>query len=313
MRLSSRLRRSLLPYALAILAAAGAGPCLAAVIAIVVGEEGGAHAEVAESIRSRLEPAQKVSIRRTADLPSPELAEARFVVAVGSRAAASLAAEATSAPLLVTLVPRESYERMLAESRRHGAGRPMSALFLDQPVERQIDLIRLALPEARRIGVLLGPNAKNRYTALASAAMNRGLQINARQVGQQDGLAAALQALLPNTDLLLALPDPAIFNAGTIQMILLSAYRHAQPMIGFSPAYTRAGALASLYSTPAQIGEQAAEMLLAAIARGQLPAPQHPRRFVVSTNPHVARSLGIPLESEEGLLQRLVAAEARRE
>lgn len=311
MRLPPRLRRSLLSYALAILAAAGAWPCTATEIAIVLGEEGGAHAEVAESLRSRLEPAQKVSVYRAADWPPVQAAAARFVVAVGSRAAARLAAEAGDAPLLATLMPREAFTRMLADSRRQGIGRPMSALYLDQPVERQLDLVRLVLPEAKRIGVLLGPETKNRYEALASAAMNRHLQINARQIRQESDLAPALQALLPETDLLLALPDAAVFNAGTIQMILLSAYRHRQPLIGFSPAYTRAGALASLYSTPAQIGEQAAEMLLAAMARGQLPAPQHPRRFVVSTNPHVARSLGIPLESEAQLLQRLSAGEAR--
>lgn len=307
MRPSPRLRCSLLSYALAILAAAGARPCLAAEIAIVLGEEGSAHAEVAESLRSRLEPAQKVSVYRAADWPPAQPAAARFVVAVGSRAAARLVEEAGGAPLLVTLIPREAFARMLADSRRQGAGRPMSALYLDQPVERQLDLVRLALPQARRIGVLLGPETRHRYEALASAAMNRNLQINARQIRQESDLAPALQALLPETDLLLALPDAAVFNAGTIPMILLSAYRHRQPLIGFSPAYTRAGALVSLYSTPAQIGEQAAEMLLAALARGQLPAPQHPRRFVVSTNPHVARSLGIPLESETQLQQRLSA------
>lgn len=311
MRLSLRFRRSLLSYALAILAVAGVWPCLAAEIAIVVGEEGGAHAEVAASLRSRLEPAQKVSVYRAADWPPAGSAEARFVVAVGSRAATRLAGEAGGAPLLVTLMPREAFTRMLADSRRQGTGRPMSALYLDQPVERQLDLVRLALPEAKRIGVLLGPDTKNRYDALASAAMSRNLLLNARQLQNEGDLAPALQALLPETDLLLALPDPAVFNAGTIPMILLSTYRHRQPLIGFSPAYTRAGALVSLYSTPAQIGEQAAEMLLAALARGQLPAPQHPRRFVVSTNPHVARSLGIPLESEAQLLQRLSAGEGR--
>lgn len=310
-RLPPLLRRSLLSYALAIVAAAAAWPCAAAGILIVIGEQGGTHAEVAETMRSRLAPAQKVSIRGTADWPPVEAAEASFLVAVGSKAATRLAAEGGNTPLLVTMMPREAFARLVADNRRQGSGRPLSALYLDQPLERQFDLIRLALPEARRVGVLLGPESKNRYGALATAAMNRGLTLKARQLLQDGDLAPALQALLPETDLLLALPDPALFNAGTIQMILLSAYRQRQPLIGFSPAYTRAGALVSLYSTPAQIAEEAAEMLLAALSRGQLPAPRHPRRFVVSTNPHVARSLGIALENEAQLLQRLSDDEPR--
>ena len=141
--------------------------------------------------------------------------------------------------------------------------------------------------------------------ALAAAAMERKLRLSAQQVMGESDLAPALQKLLPDTDLLLALPDAAVFNAGTIQLILLSTYRHQRPLIGFSASYTRAGAILSLFSTPRQIGAQAADMLRAALASGRLPPPQYPREFQVAANPHVARSLGLSLDSEDGLLQRL--------
>jgi hypothetical protein len=52
-------------------------------------------------------------------------------------------------------------------------------------------------------------------------------------------------------------------------------------------------------------------MLRAAQARGQLPPPRYPSRYTVATNPHVARSLGIVLESEDVLMQRMKVLEAR--
>lgn len=300
-------RRSLLSYALAIAAAVAATPCTANEIAVVIGETGAAYVEVAEEIRNRLGPAAKVSLHDTAGGALPELGSARLAVAVGARAAAQLATGPGSMPLLVTLMPREAFERV-AGGRRAGT-RPISAIHLDQPVERQFDLIRLALPEAKRIGTLLGPASSRRYSTLAATAMERGFRLDARQVAQESDLAPALQALLPDVDLLLALPDSAVFNAGTIQMILLSTYRHQRPLIGFSASYTRAGAVLSLFSTPRQIGAQAADMLRAALASGRLPPPQYPRQYQVAVNPHVAHSLGLRLESEQVLLQRLRALE----
>ncbi|CAG0946474.1 hypothetical protein GPROT2_03762 [Gammaproteobacteria bacterium] len=310
MRRMKRFLRRLPSYALAILTAAGAPALAADAVAVVIGEEGAAHAEVAARIRSRLEPAVKVSLHRTADV-APGPGEARLLVAVGAKAAARLAIARDNTPLLVTLLPQEAFERLAADSRSRGSTRPLSAVYLDQPVGRQLDLLRLAVPKARRIGVLLGTEAGSGFNALSAAAIERALDLKVRRIARPDELAAELQALLPETDLLLAVPDASVFNAGTIQMILLSAYRRQQPLVGFSAAYTRAGALVSLHSTPAQIGEQAADMIDAALARGALPPPQHPRQFVVTTNPHVAHSLGIPIESEDALLRRLQAIEAR--
>lgn len=297
--------RSLLSYALAIVAAAGAVPCAANEIAVVISEAGAAYSEVADEIRRRLEPAAKVSVYSTAAGALAEQSGARLFVAVGARAATQLAAAPGRAPLLVTLMPREAFERLAAGGQREGGPRPMSAVHIDQPFARQMALARLALPEAKRIGVLLGPSSSSGYNALVSAALEKGLRLDARQVAQEDDLAPALLALLPEVDLLLALPDAAVFNAGSIQMILLSTYRHRRPLIGFSPSYTRAGAILSLFSTPRQIGAQAADMLRTALAGGRLPPPQYPREFQVAANPHVAHSLGLHLDGEQDLLQRL--------
>ncbi|MDP1635285.1 MAG: hypothetical protein Q8L69_11470, partial [Gallionellaceae bacterium] len=61
--------------------------------------------------------------------------------------------------------------------------------------------------------------------------------------------------------------------------------------------------------TPQQIARQAADLLRSALSSGRLPPPQPPREYQVSTNPHVARSLGLELDSEERLLQRLRSLE----
>ncbi|MGC3963288.1 MAG: ABC transporter substrate binding protein [Rhodocyclaceae bacterium] len=104
---------------------------------------------------------------------------------------------------------------------------------------------------------------------------------------------------------LMAVPDTAVFNSQTIPNLLLSAYRFRVPVVGFSQAYVKAGALIALYSTPAQIGTQSAEVARGVLAGGAVPAPQYPRLFSVGINTHVARSLGYQLDSETGIREKL--------
>lgn len=292
--------------ALAWAALAGAGE-----VAVVMSEDTAVYRAVAETIQSRLEGAAVVDIVDIPALRNPKRKDLRFLVAIGSQAARAAAASSIEAPLLVTLLPRSAFDRLAAERRRAADHRPLSALYLDQPIGRQFDLIRLAMPNARRVGVLLGPESGDLYPALQKAAQEKQMHLVAQRVGSDSGIAPVLQKLLPEIDVLLALPDPSVFNAGTIQLILLATYRQQLPLFGFSAAYVRAGAIASLHTTPEQIGNQAADMLRTALASGQLPPPRYSGQYTLATNPHVAHSLGIPLEGEPALRQRLQQLEER--
>ena len=123
------------------------------------------------------------------------------------------------------------------------------------------------------------------------------------------GLDRTRVRLLADPAVLVAVPDATLFNNRTISNILLTAYHQRSPVIGFSPAYVKAGALFALYSTPAQIGQQAGEAARAGLASGSLPPPAAPRHFRVGTNHYVARSLGINLEDAAVLQERLERSE----
>ena len=279
---------------------------------IALSDAGGVYVETAEALRAEVERthpgridwrvAHSAQFRKTR--PEPQ-----WVVAVGSAALRDMqdlfADDPTPPLLLAVLIPRLAFER-LADPSRLRAGQ-ISAVFLDQPPARQMELARLAIPSLRAVGVLLGGESRAAAGALEKAARERGFELLARQV-VGDGLFPALQALLPEVDGLLAVPDPLVFNSQTATNILAATYRRRIPLIGFSPAYARAGALVSLYSSPDQIGVRGGEVLRQAFSSRILPPPQWPRDFVVRVNQDVARSLGLSIE-EAQLAQQLRRAE----
>ena len=308
----SRLHRIIIA-ALFLLVAAGAGVCaLAADVLVVSSSEADAYQETISSLRDRLSgasPGATVRVMQHADYVAFGPGPSRMLVAVGSRATDEVLRDprVNPIPVLSILLPRESFEQ-LASSAPERTRATTSAIYLDQPVPRQLALITTALPEWTRIALLSGPESAVLANEIAAEAGRLGLTVVPAQLHSERDLYAALRLTLKQPAALIALPDREIFNSHTIQNILLTSYRLRSPLIGFSPSYVRAGALLAVYSTPTQIGAQAAEASAAFLTNGALPAPAYPTDFTVGINPTVARSLGIQLESPaaiEAVLRQL--------
>ena len=276
-----------------------------AFVVVISSERSAAYEQAATALSGEL-PSGQVRQLSLEELPAYRGPVPRLYVALGTEACAQLVQAVMPAPVLCTLLPRASFERLLRDAGRRSSA-ALSALYLNQPLGRQLDLVRLALPQARRVGVLLGTESQSNEAPLAAAAQSRGLRINATVVRPEEPVYNGLRKILGESDVLLALADPQIYNSGSVQNILLASFRSQVPMLAFAPAYVRAGALMAVYSTPAQIGQQAGFMARGVLAGQPLGLPQHPLQFEVSVNEHVARSLGLKLDAASlaGQLQRL--------
>ena len=280
-------------------------------VLVVTSERSGVHEETLIAIRSALGPgiaASDVDTLEPGELGPATLAGIRIIVTIGTAAAQAVAEQSPRQPVLHTLLPRDAYERLPATT---GTGRS-SAIFLDQPVQRQIALIAEALPAWRQLALLAGPRSQSLAAKLAAAAQEQQLRVSVENISTDREIYPALQRLLSDRAVLLALPDSTVFNSYTVQNVLLTSYRRRSPLVGFSPAYVRAGALLGLYSTPAQIGEQAAEAIHAVLAGGGLPPPQASRRFEVGINQNVANSLGIELDPAAEIAARISRRETKQ-
>lgn len=219
-------------------------------------------------------------------------------VAIGSEATQLLSSARLSVPVLSTLIPRRNFERILQSAGRV-PGSQLNALYLDQPLRRQLALIHVALPQAKRVGVLLGPDSAFELPRLRSLAAAKGLTLRDAEIASSDALFAGLHRVLEDSDVLLAVADPLVLNTLTIQNILLTSFRGRIPMVAFSQAYVRAGAALALYSDPAQVGRQAAVYVLEVLRGNALPDHAiEPDDFEVEVNQHVARSLGLSLDAQ---------------
>ncbi len=294
------------------LAAGLCAPHVGAQVLLVLSDDSAGYQSVADEVRTGLKQVRDGKLRvdasvatRAARADAAPLDAYELVVTIGLAAAQrTLVREkdlATPPRTLCLLIPHQSFERLLPGGVHAGDSR-VSALFIDQPLSRQLDLLRLALPDKKRVGVILGPTSQPLAGELRAQTREHSLDLTVASINERSGLYAALQSVLPASDLLLMLPDPLVANADTVYGLLLTTYREQLPVVGFSEGLLNAGALISLFSTAAQQGRQGAEIARDVLAHGgAMPEPQYPRYFTVRVNASVARSLGLHLAPEETL------------
>lgn len=285
-------------------------PCLAGdlKILLVLSDSSEPYQAFSKAFQQKLPANASVTVQEHAEDFSGGEQQFDLVVTVGVKAG-DWAAARTNKPLLAAMLPSNRYAGLLAKRPR---ATQMSAIFVDQPWARQVHVLRAALPGRKKIGLLHSPEPHLEINALRNLLAEHGAALNDHPADPSGKLFDDLESALSGSDVLLAVPDSAIYNGSNIRNILLSSYRHRVPLIGLSQAYVNAGALYAVYSTPGQLAAQAdAAVRLFAQVR-QLPGPQFPEFFSIVVNREVARMLGITIKPAEALQSQAEQEEGRR-
>ncbi len=230
---------------------------------------------------------------KTLQLKKQIAAANTLIVTIGSRAGKFVSVHEHSAPVLHTLIPKQAFKQLVGNRNV----RSTSAIYLDQPIQRQLQLIRESMPERKRVGILINSHSRQAEQTITKLSRKYGLRPRFGIVRDEQRLGAVLNELMEKSDVLLALPDPTIFNRHTVRNILLSSYHQRIPVIGFSAAYVNAGAIAAAFSSPQDIGRHMGELVGSFLANGgnTLPGPAYPKYYSIKCNKRVANSLQIRL------------------
>ncbi|MHC6226481.1 ABC transporter substrate-binding protein [Pseudomonas sp. X10] len=232
-------------------------------------------------------PQDHVHFMPVARLPQPgQLKTDTRLVLLDSVALEWRLGETAGPPALALRISRVQAQQRLGELRPAY----LSLLWSDPPAARQLRLTRYLLPQARRVGVLYAEHSSFLLDELRQAAGPLGLEIVA-QAWPDLRDSRPLQHLLGNSDVLLGIDDPQLYNSKTAKNLLLSSYARQMALIGPNAGFVRAGALASTFSDQ--------DDWLAVIDRlldqppAKWPRSLYPDHFGVNGNQQVARALGL--------------------
>ncbi|MES1986882.1 MAG: hypothetical protein V4440_02425, partial [Pseudomonadota bacterium] len=198
-------------------------------VTIVMSAETPANLEFVDQLKVELAKNKLVNLRvNVITLPDTEklvVAEnSELVIALGVKALEAASKLRRSTPVLGAFTPLPAFNSIMAKNKRELGN--FSAIILDQPFSRQMSLIKHVLPEAQKIGILLGTTSSQYIDYVREEGEKRGLNILEEKVSQEADLIPQLKKLLDSADGILAIPDPAIYSRETAQPILLTSYRY---------------------------------------------------------------------------------------
>ncbi|TLP59104.1 MULTISPECIES: ABC transporter substrate-binding protein [Pseudomonas] len=248
-------------------------------------------------------PHDKVRFENVTQLPRPgQLKADTRLILLDTPALDWRLGETPGPPALALRVSRVQAQQRLGKERPAF----LSLLWSDPPLDRQLRLTRYLLPQARRIGVLYAEHSRFLLDELRQAAKPLGLEIIAQDWPDLRD-SRPLQHLLANSDVLLGLDDPDLYNSKSAKNVLLSSYGRQMALIGPNAGFVRAGALASTYSDQEDWLAVLDQLLDQPPAHW--PRSLYPARFSVSGNQQVARALGLEAIEPQAAAAALAAEE----
>ncbi|MCU7927757.1 MAG: hypothetical protein KZQ97_15125 [Candidatus Thiodiazotropha sp. (ex Dulcina madagascariensis)] len=227
-----------------------------------------------------------------------------LIVTLGIKAAEFAQHKLKDKLVLSALLPKgnDKYKKLAAAGVNH------AFLYLDQPLHRSLLLIKTLSDRFQSVGILISKDNTASASALSESAGRLNLDLEIQWVETKDQIGSSLNHLLDGVDILLAVPDTNIHNRSTVSNILLSAYRKRIPLIGFSSAYVKAGALAAVYSSPEDIAFQVRDCIVKTFSSGSIAKKeQMADYFSILFNADVARSLDFPIKSVKKLKAKMLS------
>lgn len=225
-----------------------------------------------------------------------------LIVSIGHASLKKVIALNQSIPVISVFVSRTAFETILRTSGKEGDD--ITAIYPDPPLSDQIQLARQLLGRNLKAHVLVG--ASNAYLR-DDPVLTENHAITAHSIFEERDIYRSLK-IIPKREPLIAIPDAVIYNENTLRSVMITAYRNAIPVIGFSPSMVNAGALATVYSDEEETVKVMMSFITEFLKTGKLPAPAYPPNQHVSVNSHIAQYYGVPGRVLQEIRQRMERA-----
>lgn len=220
----------------------------------------------------------------------------RVIVALGTAAARAAAAATREIPVVYGAVSDPAGAGLSNAS--DAAPGNVTGVSDTLALERQVELIRAVLPQARRVGLVYdpqNPDATATAKQLQSVLTKAGMTLVEALASRASDVGPAARSLIERADVFFSSGDPTV-RAGYPALVRVAEESRIPLLAGQADAVAR-GAVAIVELSYREIGAQAGVMA-ARVLKGESPGqikPQGARRLALHINTQAAARQGVTL------------------
>jgi len=264
------------------------------------------HGEIQQNfyskLKNKLTKNTSVTQINSSDITKEIISQHNLIISIGYKSAKVMAKHKTKNNVIYTLIPDNGSLRLSIPCEKTACYK----IYINQPVSRYVQLFKNLFPKGKTLVFATTKENSIKSQQVKTASKNNSLIFKDIRIHKNNNISRTLIKKLNNNDVLLALPNPDIYNANHAKSIILSTYHANVPIIAYSKSFAKAGALISLYSSIDNIAEKTANIVNAIITDGSLQQKEYyPDDFTIEINSAVARSLNINIDSENMLKRKI--------
>ncbi len=174
-----------------------------------------------------------------------------------------------------------------------------SGIFAEPAPAEVLALWQRLLPDRHPAGVLVGPDRLLLWNDWQTAARIGRLTVRPGLVRAGEQPQRIFRLLRPAIGVLLYSAELAATDGLSLDVVLRESLSDGLPVLTTDPSLLPAGALAAISPSPADLGNQLAELGVA-LLNGRQPGWQEPSRLQLQLNYQVARSLQLNVTELDG-------------
>lgn len=217
-----------------------------------------------------------------------------IVLAIATPAAQSLATVSTETPILFTAVT-DPLSADLVDSIKKPGGL-LTGTSDQAPIDKQVDLLGQALPDAKTVGILYTTSERNSEVQVEEAQKlleKAGYKVVLKGISTTNDVQDATTSLMKDVDAVFVPTDNTV--ASTMTMFGELSVEYKVPVIGGSTDMVDAGGLLTYGTNYEALGRQTAKIAIK-IIEGADPAEvavEYPETVNLHVNEEMAKKLGI--------------------
>lgn len=271
-------------------------------VLVVTSSQGGIYQDFYATLKNESNKKNSLSQVNFSDVDNKILDNHKLIVSIGYKAAKAISKYETQNTVIHSLIPDNESSHNNIPCMNNNCYK----VYINQPTNRYIKLFKKLFPTGKKL-VLATINTNSKISKqVKSISEKNNIPYKEIYIQKDSNISRIFTSKLNNSDVLLALPNPEIYNANNAKSIILSSYHANVPIIAYSKSFTKAGALISLYSSIDDIAEKTANIINSIIIDGpQRQKEYYPDNFTIEINSAVARSLNIEIDTKSAIKRKI--------
>ena len=224
--------------------------------------------------------------------------QTKLIFALGSDALDFAQTEYRDIPVLFSFVlnPEQAMGTDWMQSRTN-----LHGISMNIPPAAQFEILKLATPSIKRIGVVYDPLKTKKLIAEAKkAAAALGMTLITKAISLRTEAINAVDSMKGEVDAIWMVPDTTAITMESIKYTLLFSFRNRLPLIGISEKYVKIGALFALSFDSEKIGQQAGKIAIQILNDTSQSNSSYvePKELKLTINVKTAKKIGLTIPSK---------------